>query len=65
LKAQGLYRYSSDEIYTKLYMYISPGSVCALSYIRAQKEKKLSISRETIPLLLIKSQEPFYKVSWD
>ena len=27
-KAQGVYRYSPDEIYTKLYMYISPGSVC-------------------------------------
>ena len=32
-KAQDLYRYSPDEIYTPLYMYISPGSVCALQIV--------------------------------
>ena len=32
-KAKDLYRYSPDELYTKLYMYISPGSVCALQIV--------------------------------
>ena len=32
-KAQGLYIYSPDEMYTKLYMYISPGSICAFQIV--------------------------------